>query len=78
MQAIITEFRGFTNTLPSRIVAKTGNGQNKRVFSLTHAVGTEEQNHMDAAKMLRDEMGWTGEMVQGSTKWGYVFVFLPK
>lgn len=76
MQAIITEFRGATERKPSRIIAKCSSGQ--IVFSLTHATGTEAQNHMEAAKKLRDAMGWQGEMVQGGTKGGYAFVFLPK
>ena len=78
MQAIITEFKGATNNKPARIVAKTGNGQNKMTFSLTHAVGTESENHMDAAKLLRDELGWKGEMIQGCIKYGYVHVFVPE
>lgn len=74
MQAIITQFKGWTNKLPSRIIAKTGSGKNKLVFSLTHAVGSDAQNHKDAAEFLKQKMGWEGELIQGSTKDGYVFV----
>ncbi len=77
MQAIITKFLPHTNNRPSRIKAMTGSGKDKVIYSLTHAVGTDAQNHMSAANLLKEEMGWNdfGQLIQGGTKDGYVFVF---
>lgn len=76
MIAIETKYLGPTNFRGSRIKAYTVNGQSLTV-SYDNALNSDEM-HRSAAEALRDENGWTGELIAGSTKTGYVFVFVPE
>lgn len=78
MQAIMTEYRGPTNTRGSRIVAACAAGRLTTPWD--HSLGIE-QNHRLAAQRLRDKLGWRSHdyypaMAGGSVHGGcYVFVF---
>lgn len=77
MQAITTKYVGHTNTKPSRIVARTGNGG----FSVSLGAnsmpwGSDDiRSHKHVAELLRDKMKWKGELIGGGVKTGFVFVF---
>lgn len=75
MQAILTKHIGATNTKPSRIKAYSASGLNVTINFpyLDH----EEDNYRAAAVELCEKYGWKGELVGGSTKEGYAFVFMP-
>lgn len=85
MKAIKTKFKGPTNTRGSRIIAsdQDGNTITKTVSELEALARSKEQKlsmsgeelHQLAAEALRDKMKWTGELIGGSLKNGYVFVF---
>jgi len=71
-QSISTEYRGATDSLPSRIIARTSGGARKTV-NWNHAIGTDE-NHMAAARTIAEIIGWNGTFVMGATPTGAVFV----
>jgi hypothetical protein len=73
MKAIETRYLGPTNYRGARIVASDGDG-NRTTISYPYELSGEDV-HRKAAEALRDKMGWTGELVGGSTKRGYCFVF---
>lgn len=75
MKAIETKYIPATNTLPQRVRAWDCDGN-----QVTISAGRLDRAdaHRKAAEALRDKMGWTGEMIEGGTKGGSVFVFLPK
>lgn len=78
-KAIETVYHGHTETKPARVVA-TDSDNNRIIITDDHHshVGLDsEQGHRRAAEALRDKMGWTGELIGGGTKRGYVWVFLP-
>jgi len=73
-QAIETRYFGPGNVRGTRIIATTASG-------VRHTIGypyelSGEAVHRKAAEELRDKLGWKGRMVAGSTKAGYVFVFV--
>ena len=72
MKAIQTHYKG-PNAKGARIIATDGDG-NRNVLSYDHALNSEDM-HRAAAEALRDKMGWTGRLIQGSLVNGYVFVF---
>ena len=74
MQTITTKYHGATNTLPSRFSATSESGI--RVYSSYNYELDADKNHAKAAKKLMDKLNWTGDMVGGSTKDGYCFVFV--
>ena len=75
MKAICTRYSGPTDHRGSRIVAY--DSDNNRV-SLSWDDGlNSDENHRKAAYALRDKMGWQGELIDGSTRDGRVWVFLP-
>lgn len=76
MKAIVTRYVGPTNTKGSRIIASDEDG-NKITISYPYELSGEAV-HRKAAEALREKMGWTGELVSGSLKNGYVFVFVDK
>lgn len=73
MIAIATKYFGPTDRRGSRIKATAPAGQ-----SVTTSYGHEknpEAEHAAAAVKLCKKMGWTGALIAGGTKDGYVFVF---
>jgi hypothetical protein len=73
MKAIKTKYKGPTNTRGSRIIASDEDG-NKVTISYPYELSGEDC-HRKAADALCAKMGWTGELIGGSLKNGYVFVF---
>ena len=73
MKAIITKYHGPTACKGSRISASDEDG-NRITISYPYELSGEAV-HRKAAEALCDKMGWTGELVGGSLKRGYVFVF---
>lgn len=73
--AIETRYIPPTNTRGSRYKAFT---ESKRSITI-HAADnlSSQENHREAAKALCRKMGWDGEMVEGGSSRGYVYVFLP-
>lgn len=76
MIAIETKYLGPTDYRGSRIKAYTVNGQSLTI-SYPHEL-SGEACHRKAAEELREKAGWSGELVSGSTKGGYAFVFIPQ
>lgn len=75
MKAIQTKYKGPTNTRGSRIIASDEDG-NRITIPYPHELSGQDVHHK-AAQALCEKMGWTGELVGGSLKKGYVFVFDP-
>ena len=73
MKAIKTKYKGPTNTRGSRIIASDEDG-NRVTISYPYELSGEAV-HRKAADALCAKMGWTGDLVSGSLKNGYVFVF---
>ena len=73
MKAIFTKYVGPTNTRGSRIIASDSDG-NKVTISYPYELSGEDV-HRKAANALCSKMNWTGNLVAGGTKTGYVFVF---
>jgi hypothetical protein len=73
MKSIETRYIGPSNTRGSRIMA-TDCGDHRIYVSADSAL-SNEYLHWDAAQTLARKLGWTGDMVAGGTKQGYVFVF---
>ena len=81
LQAIETRVLPVTHTKPTRIVAETASGI-RLVMSKNSAEDAttdqhDDQVHRVVAQRLADKLKWADgqEMVCGSTKRGYVFVF---
>lgn len=62
MQAITTKFIGPTNTRGSRVKATCQ--AKSRTTHWNHAENTDE-NHTRAARLLAEELGWSGRWVGG-------------
>jgi len=77
MQAIITKYLLATHTNPSRIKATSGWDHCSVTTTYDSRLNTDE-NHRIVAQLLADKCSWPGEMIQGHTKSGCVFVFIPK
>ena len=75
MKAIVTKFHGPTNCKGSRITASDEDG-NRITISYPYELSGEEC-HRRAAQALCDKMKWSGSLVGGSLKNGYVFTFGP-
>lgn len=73
MKAIQTKYFGPTNYRGSRIKAFDGDN-NSVTISYPYELSGEDV-HRKAAEALRDKMGWTGKLIGGGIKSGYVFVF---
>jgi hypothetical protein len=73
MQSIVTKYLGPTTHRGSRIRA-TGTGGATLTLPFNH-VYSDGRNHAETALELCRRLGWTGELVQGCTRDGYVFVF---
>ena len=85
MKAIETRYLGATNHRPARIVAEDADGN--RVSISPESIGASwdgnglrrpEEVHRAAAEALCKKMNWTGALAGGSTKRGYVFVFVDR
>lgn len=71
--AISTKFVGPTNFRGARIVATTSNGH-RHTIPYDYSLSTEDA-HAAAARDLANSMQWTGTLIAGGTKTGYVYVF---
>jgi hypothetical protein len=74
MQAITTKYLSPTNHRGARIRALTASG-----LAITLAVNhsfSDGRCHAEAALALCQRLGWSGELVSGCTREGYVFVFV--
>ncbi len=74
-QAIETKYLGPTDTKGSRVKASTESGQS-RIIPWDDARDSET-NHRIGAIALCHKMQWSGHLVGGAVKRGYVWVFLP-
>lgn len=77
MQTISVKYIGPTNTKPSRLIATSAGGAKFTASfdSLSDGNGGEIKPYWNAAKALAKKLNWSGSMIGGSTKEGYVFVF---
>ena len=74
MQTISTKYLQATNTKGARIKATTSSGISVNVPYMYEC--SQSDNHWAACNWLMEKLEWHGqEMIQGSTKDGYVFVF---
>lgn len=75
MKAIVTTYKGPTNSRGSRIEAMDSD-RNRVLFDHSNA-DSHDQAHANAARALCKKMGWTGHMAQGSLGPGKeVFVWI--
>lgn len=74
MKAIRTRYHGPTDFKGSRITAF--DEDNNRVTIPYPYELSGEDVHRKAAETLRDKMNWKGDLIGGSIKDGYVFVFV--
>jgi len=74
MKAIVTKYLSPTNTKGARIRASDEDG-NKVIIPFPYELSGEAV-HRKAAQALADRMNWSGKLIGGSLKNGYVFVFL--
>lgn len=74
-KAIVTKFHGPTNFKGARISASDDDG-NRVSVDYDDALNSGP-NHAKAANALCEKMEWEGTLVQGWTKTGCVFSFLP-
>lgn len=75
MKAIQTKYLPCTNTKGSRIKAFTGEKGQTVTIGYPHELSGEAV-HAKAAVMLRDKMGWKGELIGGGLPNGdHVFCF---
>lgn len=73
MKAIRTVYFGPGNVRGSRVKASDEDG-NSATVSYDHALNGEG-NHREAARALCLKMGWDGDLIGGSVRKGYVWVF---
>jgi hypothetical protein len=73
MKAITTKYHGPTNTRGSRISAFDEDG-NRVTISYPYELSGEAV-HAAAAEALKAKMQWSGRLIGGAVKHGYVFVF---
>lgn len=73
-QTISTKYLPATNTRGSRIKAMTTSGISKTV-GYKYELNTD-QNHIEAAKALFNELDWKGEIAVGATPKGYTFTMI--
>lgn len=72
MKAILTKYVGPTNTRGSRIVVTDGD---TRMLVNYDDGKRSEETHADAVVAFCERLGWSGELIQGGLKNGYVHVF---
>lgn len=73
MKAILTKYKGPTNTRGARIIADDGD-RNRLTIPYPHELNHED-GHRKAAEGLRDKMGWKGRLIGGGIKGGMAWVF---
>jgi hypothetical protein len=73
MQSIQTKYISATNKKGARIKATSSSNISTSV-SYAYELSDEEA-HFEAVKALCEKLGWAGELIAGSTKNGYSFVF---
>ena len=73
MKAIITKYKGPTDTRVSRIYASDGD-QNRVSIPYPYELSGEAV-HRAAAEALCTKMGWSKDLLGGGMKDGYCFVF---
>jgi hypothetical protein len=74
MKAIVTTYRGPTNTRGARIWASDQDG-NRVSIPYPHELSPMNA-HIEAAQKLCDKLNWQGERAVGAIKRGYVHVFV--
>lgn len=74
MKAILTKYHGPTNTRGARVSA-SDEEDNKVYISYPYELSGEAV-YRKAAEALKAKMNWSGDLVGGSLKNGYVFVFV--
>lgn len=74
MKAITTTYYGATNSHGARITARDSDGNRATIDYPQDAQGGEEA-HAQAARQLCGKMGWSGTLIGGGTRDGYVFLF---
>lgn len=72
-QTIATRFAGQTDHREARVIATPSGGAPSLTVPWDSSLDIGD-NHIRAAKALRDRLGWRGEYVGGATKDGFVFV----
>jgi hypothetical protein len=72
-QTINTKYISPTARSGAKVKATTSSGSDS--VTVPYDYNDEKQGHIDAAKKLKDKLGWNGVMYGGHTKDGYVFVF---
>ena len=73
MQTINVKYLPATNTKGVRIKATCEGGS----VTISRDYGMDiEVDYKTAAIALKDKLGWTGKMVGGHTKEGFIFVFV--
>jgi hypothetical protein len=77
MQAITTKF-GAVNQRGAKVTATSGSGLRATVDRWTDEHGPNEQAHASrrAVFALCKRLGWTGTLIEGETRHGYVYAFL--
>lgn len=76
MQTITVKYLGPTATKPSRLKATASNGAWAIVPRELPEETKTHQGWNRAARVLRDRLGWTGDMIAGATETGtMVYVF---
>jgi hypothetical protein len=73
MKAIRTRYTGCTPTLPARIIASDEDGNRA---SVTYVGGCGPLSHWPAVQALCERMQWSGRIMPGSLRNGYVWVWL--
>lgn len=79
MKAITTKFIFSTDHRPTQIRAWAQTSDNDRqqvTIDYPHGLDLEEA-HKQAATALCKKLDWPADMIGGSVRNGYVFVFLP-
>lgn len=73
MTAIITKYIPATNTKGTRISA-TCTGGHKVTIPIDYSVDANT-SHCYAALALCEKLGWEGDLIEGNTRYGNVYVF---
>jgi hypothetical protein len=76
MKAITTRYAGPTNSRGARIIATDEDG-NRVTIPYPHELDRDD-GHTKAALALCTKMEWSGSLVRGGSKGGYVFVWLSE
>lgn len=72
MQSIITKYIGPGASRGARVKATSASGKS---LTVPYTYESEDGDHDRAATALASKLGWSGTLVRGGTKDGYVYVF---